>query len=151
MRRTDACDGIGLGVDRVASIDAARSVFARQDRFGLVADIDGVRHVDRPPLAVPPDDLAGLQVVAGQNLHACVSSANWATAASSRAVTSPMMMRAGLFTRWVSTNAGRAARDERNTRMFARAAFSITASGIEGARPSAISFSAICGAVFTPM
>ena len=49
------------------------------------------------------------------------------------------------------TSSGNAASGPRSTRMLARAAFSITASGTSGARPSAISFSAIIGAVLTPM
>src|SRR5690606_11641636 len=152
MRGTHAlAGGVGLRIDRIAAVHPAGRVLARQNRIGLVTHVRGVLDVDRPSLAIPPDDLPGLQVVAGQNLHACASSANWASAASSRVVTSPMMMSAGLFTRCVSTSPGRAASAERSTRMFARAAFSITARGIFGERPSAISFSAIMGAVLTPM
>src|SRR5690606_27674463 len=146
---------IGLRVDRIAAVDAAGGVLARDDGIGLVADVDRVFDMDGPALAVPPDDLAGLQVVAGQYSHACASSANWVSAASSSprlwAATSPMMMRAGLLTRWVSTRSGKPASDARSTRMLARAAFSMTATGTSGERPSAISFSAIIGAVFTPM
>src|SRR5690606_2146487 len=146
-----AAGGIGLGIDRIATVDTAGRILAGEDGVGLIADVHRVLNVDRPALAVPPDHAAVLQIVASQNLHGCASSAIWASAASLRAVTSPMMMRAGLLTRCVSTSAGKAASEPRSTRIRARAAFSTTATGTCGESPSAISFSAIWGAVLTPM
>src|SRR5690606_8883240 len=119
MRRAHAAAGrIGLGVDRIAAVDAAGGVLARENRVGLVADIDGLLDMDRPALAVPPHDPAALQIITRQYLHECASSATCSIVASSRAVTSPMTMRAGLLTRSRSTRSGSAASGPRKTRMF---------------------------------
>src|SRR5690349_8240146 len=149
VRRAHAVGGL-LAVDDVGAVDAAGGDFARHDRLRIGTRVDRVLDVERPVIAGPPGDRAGLEVVAGDDPHAAIS-ANWATATSSREVTSPMTISAGLFTRCCTTRSGRAARGPRSTRIEGRAAFSITASGMSGARPSAISFSAICGAVFTPI
>ena len=58
---------------------------------------------------------------------------------------------AGLLTLCLATSAARPASGPRNTRIVGRVASWITATGISGARPSAISFSEIASAVATPM
>jgi hypothetical protein len=62
-----------------------------------------------------------------------------------------MTISAGLLMRSRATISDRPASAPRTTRICGREAFSITATGMVGARPSAISFSAMAAAVATPM
>ena len=117
----------------------------------LICDIGGVLDMDRPIASSPPGDRAGLQVISGQKSHRAASHAVAASATSSRAVTSPITISAGLTTCSFSTRSGSPASRPRSTRISGRVPFSMTATGMSGESPSSISFSAISGAVFTPI
>src|SRR3546814_4740725 len=69
------------------------------DRIAFLADIDGVLDMDRPVAAGPPRHRAGLEIVAGEELHATVSAIRAQRAslssASLRSTTSPTTMKIG--------------------------------------------------------
>src|SRR6185369_415389 len=142
---------IAGAVDDLGRDDAAGGGFARGDVAAVFADVDRVFNVQRPALAVPPGHGARFQVIPRQDLHFTASSAISRSSNSLRAATSPMTMSAGLFTLFFATSAARPASGPRRTRIAGRVAFSMTATGTSGARPSAISFSEIASAVATPM
>src|SRR3546814_18161454 len=88
-----------LGIDDDGAVDAACAFLGRGDRIAFLADIDGVLDMDRPVAAGPPRHRAGLEIVAGAELHATVSAIRAQRAslcsASLRSPTSPPTVIAG--------------------------------------------------------
>src|SRR3546814_229836 len=144
-----------LGIDDDGAVDAACAFLGRGDRIAFLADIDGVLDMDRPVAAGPPRHRAGLEIVAGEELHATVSAIRAQRAslssASLRSTTSPTTMIAGLWTASRATIAPRSASNVLSARAPSSVPFSSTATGMSGATPSAINLSAMSLAVATPM
>src|SRR5579859_4904178 len=154
VRRTGAMIG-HLGVDDIGHVDAARRLLAGDQAGAGLADVHRILDMARPAFTVPPEDVAGREVVSGRDLHAhcsaCFANATSRFSASLSSTTSPATMIAGLSTFSLATMPPRSARRVRIARCPGSVAFSITATGRPGSTPSAISLSAMAAALATPM
>src|SRR3546814_2325310 len=116
-----------LGIDDDGAVDAACAFLGRGDRIAFLADIDGVLDMDRPVAAGPPRHRAGLEIVAGEELHATVSAIRAQRAslssASRRSTTSPTTKIAGLWTASRATIAPRSASHVLRAREIGRASW----------------------------
>src|SRR3546814_558577 len=156
MRGARAAGG-RRAVDDIGGVDAARAFLRLQYRLAGLADVGGILDLKRPVASRPPDDRAALQIVAGQKSHEKslieekAPGAPRQSSASARAATLPTMISAGLCTFSRATRSPRSASKVRSTRASALVPRSTTATGRPGDTPSAISLSAMAGAVARPM